>query len=101
MNNMNNTKKFNAGNLSNGYPVVFTVSTRFITIGCVLNKAFKIVYDQDEKKFINSCNYCSKQCKVKKIINRYIERGKPFDFNDLIVKSRKGKKRRKPKTKKI
>jgi hypothetical protein len=98
---MNNIKKFNAGNLSNGCPVVFTVSTRFITIGCVLNKTFKIVYDQDEKKFINSCKYCSKQCKVKKIINKYIERGNPFNFDDLIVKKQKRKKQRKNKIKKI
>ena len=98
---MDSIKKFNAGNLNNGCAVVFTISTRFITIGCVLNKAFRIVYDQEKKKFINSCKYCGKQCKVKKIINRYIKRGKPFDFDDLIVKPRKRKKRKKTKTKKI
>jgi hypothetical protein len=99
---MNNIKKFNAGNLSNGCPVIFTISTRFITIGCVLNKTFRIVYDQDEEKFINSCKYCGRQCKVKKIINKYIERGKPFNFDDLITKKKqKRKKRRKIRTKKV
>jgi hypothetical protein len=98
---MDSIKKFNAGNLTKGYDMVFTVSTRFITIGCILNKTFRIVYDQEEEKFINSCKYCGRQCKVKKIINKYIKRGNPFNFDDLIVKPRKGKKKRKTKTKKI
>lgn len=90
-------KKVNAGNLSKNYDMVFSISTRFITIACILNKTFRIVYDQEEKKFINSCKYCGRHCKVKKTINRYIERGKPFDFSDLIVRP----KRRKIKVKKI
>jgi len=94
-------KKINAGNVSKNYDMIFNISARFITITCILNGSFRIVYDQKEKKFINSCKYCSKHCKIKKIINKYIKRGKPFDFSDLITKPRRRKRRRKTKIKKI
>lgn len=97
---MNDIKKIKIGTVAK-QDIVFIIGTRFITIGCVLNKTFRIVYDQEKKEFINSCKYCSKQCKVKKIINRYIKRGNPFNFDDLIVKPQKRKKKRKIRIKKI
>jgi hypothetical protein len=97
---MNNTKKIKIGTISKK-DIIVVIGTRFISIGCIVNNAFRIMYDQDEKKFINSCKYCGKQCKVRKIVDRYIKRGDPFNFDDLTVKPRKRKKRRKTKTKKI
>ena len=94
-------KKVNVGNLSKDYDMVFSISSRFITISCILNKTFRIVYDQETKKFINSCKYCGKHCKVKKIINKYIKRGEPFNFKDLVVAPKKRKRQRKTKNKKI
>lgn len=94
-------KKVNAGKLSKDYDMIFSISTRFITITCIFNKTFKVVYDQEKKEFINSCKYCGRHCKIKKIINKYIERNKPFDFSDLIVKPQKRKKQKKTKVKKV
>ena len=81
--------------------LTFIVSKRFITINCLLNRSFRIVYDQDEKKFINSCKYCGKQCKIRKLVDKYIKRGEPFNFKDLTEVTPKKRKRQKIKNKKI
>lgn len=87
---MNNLKKIKIGTIAK-HDVLFTVGTRFITTGCLLNRSFRIVYDQDEKKFINSCKYCGKFCKVRKIVDRYIERGEAFNFKGIMVEPKKKK----------
>lgn len=93
---MNNQKKIKIGTLSKK-DIIITIGTRFISIGCIINNAFRIIYDQEEKKFINSCKYCGKQCKLRKIVDRYINRGEPFNFKNIISEPKKKKRRKKSK----
>ena len=78
-------KKIKIGTIRK-HDIVFIVSKRFISIGCILNNSFKILYDIEQHKFINSCSYCTKHCKIKKIVNKYIKRKEPFNFENLIKK---------------
>lgn len=97
---MDKPKKIKIGTISKK-DITVVIGTRFISVGCIVNNAFRIMYDQEEEKFINSCKYCGKQCKVRKIVDRYINRGEAYNFKDLMVEPKKKKRRRKRKSKKL